>query len=508
MRFCALVSAICILTSSGLARTPGFNPKDVVRQVRSVHSTPGSLEPLNPSRDNGEFLVDTSGTHGEWGPAVASDGANFLVVWSDLRSGEDIYGCRVTPEGIPLDPQAIPISTAANEQEYPAVAFDGTNFLVVWEDYRDSSDGPDIYGCRVTPGGDVLDRQGIPISTEVFGQRSAAVSFGGASFLVVWADWRNDGDIYGCRVTPEGTALDPQGIPISTAAWSQGSPALAFDGTNFLVVWVDWRTLDYDIYGARVTPQGTVLEPQGIPISLAAGSQYPPAVAFDGANFLAAWGDYRGETWDIYGARVTPQGTVPDPQGFVISQAAYNQESPTIGFDGANFLAVWEDYRGGAGADIYGARVTPAGMVFDSGPVASQEGEQVRPELCRRSGGTVFLVYQGWAGTVNGKVYGTDRIWGKMDPNPAIAEFTKPEVRMTNSGPTVVRGVLSLEGDCPRTGTVPKAVLLDIAGRRALDLHPGPNDVSRLSPGVYFAREEPQAASHKPQAVRKVVVAR
>lgn len=35
---------------------------------------------------------------------------------------------------------------------------------------------------------------------------------------------------------------------------------------------------------------------------------------------------------------------------------------------------------------------------------------------------------------------------------------------------------------------------------------PGPNDVSRLSPGVYFVREQLQAASSKPQTVRKVVV--
>jgi hypothetical protein len=51
---------------------------------------------------------------------------------------------------------------------------------------------------------------------------------------------------------------------------------------------------------------------------------------------------------------------------------------------------------------------------------------------------------------------------------------------------TIVRGVLFLEGDCPRTGTVPKTVLLDISGRKVLDLKPGPNDASRLAVGVYF----------------------
>ena len=34
----------------------------------------------------------------------------------------------------------IPISTAANGQSAPAVAFDGTNFLVVWQDDRSGTD--------------------------------------------------------------------------------------------------------------------------------------------------------------------------------------------------------------------------------------------------------------------------------------------------------------------------------------------------------------------------------
>jgi len=51
--------------------------------------------------------------------------------------------------------------------------------------------------------------------------------------------------------------------------------------------------------------------------------------------------------------------------------------------------------------------------------------------------------------------------------------------------------------------------LLDISGRKVLDLQPGPNDVSRLAPGVYFVRER-SAAGGRPSAVsvRKVVVTR
>ena len=79
---------------------------------------------------------------------------------------------------------------------------------------------------------------------------------------------------------------------------------------------------------------------------------------------------------------------------------------------------------------------------------------------------------------------------------------------------TVVRGVLFIPGDRGRE-TGDRTELLDVSGRKVLDLHAGANDVSGLAPGVYFCRPtagsaspaEPSAASLKPHAVRRVVVA-
>lgn len=60
---------------------------------------------------------------------------------------------------------------------------------------------------------------------------------------------------------------------------------------------------------------------------------------------------------------------------------------------------------------------------------------------------------------------------------------THDVTRLTHSA-TVVHGMLQV----PASSLMPNALcpLLDIAGRRVLDLHPGGNDVSRLAPGVYF----------------------
>jgi hypothetical protein len=92
-----------------------------------------------------------------------------------------------------------------------------------------------------------------------------------------------------------------------------------------------------------------------------------------------------------------------------------------------------------------------------------------------------------------------------------VEEMTKPKVEMTNVGPTVVRGVLRLR-DChpvsaEETGGCTRAVLMDANGRKAADLQPGANDVSRLSPGVYFCRLTAGSASCcQASSVTKVVI--
>src|SRR5207253_3906572 len=96
-------------------------------------------------------------------PAVAFDGSVYLVVWQDSRnvaaSGTDIYGARIDLTGHILDPCGFVICSAVRDQRSPAVAANGSGFLVVWEDYRHEADlvgvAPDIFGAVVDSSGTV-----------------------------------------------------------------------------------------------------------------------------------------------------------------------------------------------------------------------------------------------------------------------------------------------------------------------------------------------------------------
>lgn len=81
--------------------------------------------------------------------------------------------------------------------------------------------------------------------------------------------------------------------------------------------------------------------------------------------------------------------------------------------------------------------------------------------------------------------------------NTGVLGITGPPYRVpTRAGTriaTVVRGCLLLPNlghdpgsGGPEAGHVP--VLLDITGRQVMELKPGANDVSALSPGVYFVQ--------------------
>jgi len=436
-------------------------------------------------------------------PKAASGEAEFLVVWDEIRDrSRGIHGIRLTPEGGVLDTLGIRVSPAGGDQSVPAVARGTRDFLVVWEEGRNRD--RDVRGARVKADGAVMDPTGILISGASWEQCAPEVASDGDDFLVVWQDWRNsDYDIYCARVSHSGTLLDTTGIAACTADGWQATPAVACNGTDYLVLWQSRATGDYDLYGARISPQGVVLDPEGFVISAAPGVQQQPAVASDGADFLVVWSDARNVDCNVYAARVTGAGTVLDTEGLLLSPGAGPQTAPAVEYDGANFLVVWQDQRAGE-QDIYGARVTSQGSILDTFAVTTRQGDEFDPALARGPGNGMLTAHSCWAGTVDDEPYNCTRIWGALSPvggtrdRPADAAYFAPHA-------TIVRGVLVLRAVDGRQNTAYKAELLDVAGRKVLDLKSGANDVSPLGPGVYFVCEA-SSVGRDASSVTKVVV--
>jgi hypothetical protein len=82
-------------------------------------------------------------------------------------------------------------------------------------------------------------------------------------------------------------ALISSDFPISTAPNYTGYPSVCYAHNQFYVFWIDQRQLPLrSLYGARVTTNGTVLDPDGRELYTDSAG-YNCDVAFDGTNLLA-----------------------------------------------------------------------------------------------------------------------------------------------------------------------------------------------------------------------------
>jgi hypothetical protein len=378
--------------------------------------------------DTNGFLVSTQVNIQELS-SIAYDNQNYFVTWDEHRNSYDIYGKFVGSAGGPIG-SLIPVSTKNQDEAWPCVAFGDSNYLAVWHALANTWD---IFGTRVSQSGEILDPYGIGIGAWAADQGYPSVAFDEENWLVVWDDSRNDaGDIYGARINAQGQNLDPFHIPISTANNDQWFPSISFDGTNYFVVWQDWRAGNFAVYGARVTPQGAVLDPDGIFIS---NTNVPPAyelvlpkICFSGSQYLVVWMDWRNSNYDVYGTRVTTDGVVLDPGGIPICTYSYDQGIPNVTFDGENYIVLWEDARSQETWDIYGAIVDTSGAIIDSFIVTDEGVNERYPTLAKGLFDHALFTYAKHAS----QPYDVFRIYGQYYPPMGIEEARISNPRTLN----------------------------------------------------------------------------
>ncbi len=331
--------------------------------------------------------------------AVAGYNDGFFVVWNDRRNNNirDVYGARLDNEGNVLDADGFVIKSSDEDHWDPEVDFDGENFLVVWDE--DSGfDVTGIFGARVDTSGTVMDPGGFTICDVNSYQETPDLAFDGTNYIVGWNDYRNDpnGDPYFARVSTDAQLLDPDGIALSTTYFYSYYINLVASNNEIFAIWeanwssyVGWAS----IFGTPISSDGTVQIPDGTEYNFITNSEREPAVAFDGSNYLFVWQHDSGESSDIFGARVDPSGNVMSPGVFVISDAEEDQKDPDLAYDGTNFLVVWEDYRDYYQDYLYCSFVTIDGVVLnDEGIMLAGSGDGIEEPVLAYDGDNYMVV--------------------------------------------------------------------------------------------------------------------
>ncbi len=118
--------------------------------------------------------------------------------------------------------------------------------------------------------------------------RARADAYDGG-WWVVWQDHRRTvhfADVYAARVSTSGQVLDPRGVALGTYAYDDWTPDVACGPTVCLAA---WRT-DVDTRGVRLSFDGAVLDqPPLILDDLPSGHVVAPVIHVDDAGFQVVW---------------------------------------------------------------------------------------------------------------------------------------------------------------------------------------------------------------------------
>ncbi len=306
------------------------------------------------------------GTFPKWNRTVAQDvDGNTLVVWSDMRTpSRDIRAQLFNAAG---EEQwaagGVNVSPEDHVQDAPvAVAVNG-GWIVAWVDYRHPSwPNPDIYAQKLDDFGNLVwtDNGGTGVAVDVaerwiekFSLRIVHDGAGGA--IMAWVDYRNYAPIYAQHVGPSGAVLWPSPLIISdveTYVYRFDADS-ATDG-SMVVAWEMYGdATGYDVYAAKISPDGTLpWGPDGVSVCADSSFQQDPNVIADGVGgSYVVWRDQRNGNHDIYSQRLQSDGQrLWPPDGVPVCTDPSWQYYAQVALDISNdvpqgMLVVWQDPR-------------------------------------------------------------------------------------------------------------------------------------------------------------------
>ncbi len=266
---------------------------------------------------------------------------------------------RVTPG---LDTTlVVPIKDDEGVEREPDIAFNGTNYMVVWSE-GDFGGMHTVRAARVTMEGAVLDT-GIPFGKDSYLEYRPGIAFGSGRWLAVWYAYSEPYGVFGRFLNNEG---QPDGEAFDITTSPNGlfyEPDIASAGGNFLVIWSELSPYAADdVFGMVVDSSGLAVT-GAIPIAVGPGFQSKPRVA-GGDEFLVVWDDNGA----IRGQRISADGQLSGESFEISDPIAADRQSADIAPGTNNCMAVWMQYNAGS-YDIFGNLDTPA-SIDQIGPVA------------------------------------------------------------------------------------------------------------------------------------------
>jgi hypothetical protein len=185
-----------------------------------------------------------------------------------------------------------------------------------------------------------------------------SLAWAGNQYGLSWYDSRHGVyEIYFARLTPNGNRIGSE-IRVTTADSDSLEPSLVWTGSGYGVCWYDYRDGNSEIYFAKLDATGNKIG-SDIRITYSAGASYRPSLTWNGREFGVSWYDYRDGNYEIYFARLDFDGNKLGTDSRITndSGSSYN---PSLIWTGSEYGISWYDSRDG-NYEIYFARLDDPG---------------------------------------------------------------------------------------------------------------------------------------------------
>ena len=397
---------------------------------------------------------------------------------SGVSPDNNVFFMRFDKEFNPIDSVAILVSSMANEQYHPEIAFDGENYLGLWfekiphnrdyrwgiktikigadgeiksnsrvalsyRDYEISSWSSLIYGESnylfsyvISLWTDeiwyaILSKEGEVVKTEYilggeFFISKPLVSFDGDNYFIVWEDRREGkNNISFIRITSDGELLDSLETVVCSNKQNKFLQGLCFGKENYLLLWSE--SVDSSEYSAlmsiRISSEGEAIdkEPKKLIDSIRIKEHLHSYVSFDGKNYLFVWIENSRNEYKILGVRINRNNAIIDSIPVQIYETKNVIGELSIKFYKDRYIILWDedtenDY------DIYGIELDPNLKILKKITIEEKQGGQFQPVMAINNENDVLILYSGWTEKINDITVNVNRIRGKFYNSEGIEE--------------------------------------------------------------------------------------
>ncbi len=366
-------------------------------------------------------IVNDTPVGGTW--AVASDGAQWVVVNQGTPATGDLVASRISAAGVLLDPG--PKSLVPGTYYLRGgirLAYAGGVFLLAYEESMTGSDP--TTALRFDGALHPLD----PAPYGLLGSTIRGLAANGSGFYAVWNEQLPDFTmaVKGSRIGTDGKLKDPGGVLISgTHGPVAGTTSVAWDGQNWKASWpaADGTRV------ARVSAAGQVLDPGGV--LLAANVQAGVSASAGNGSLQLAWSTFAGTNEDVFTANVSASNVGGATR--TVSLGAPSQMRPDVAMGSGGSMVV---YRSSTAARnrVLAQPLDAAGNPLTTEPVelASADGTEYPGYPAVAWNGSLYLVTWNEATSVVAR---------RVRPDGSLVDAAPVTVLTSSFGPAEVEAL-------------------------------------------------------------------